>query len=332
MRHVFIIFTLLIVFTLFLPLHEAQARRSDGMQEVAIIVTSSANDVTVGTNDVTVGTKRTYFIYVPSSYTRSRKAPLIIGLHGGGGTAEAFADTAQFNPLAASDGIIMVYPQGLGNGKGGTWNSGGPPDGYAEKNNIDDVGFIRDVIAKVRAEYSIDESRIYATGMSKGGMLSYRLACEMAPTFAAIAPVAATMTYAPCAPTSPVAVFHTHGTADENVPFEGGRGKDSNVNGDWPPVMNGIDGWRTIDGCDPGATVSSAGSPTRDSTCNEYPGCQRGTAVRYCLIKGGGHAWPGAPLNRWQINSGQKQSNFPTTTEIWSFFSAHPKHQEMRDR
>src|SRR4030042_1455717 len=108
--------------------------------------------------------------------------PLVIVLHGGGGTAQSTAGMTGMNVKADSSGVIAVYPNGNGrvsDEKLLTWNAGNCC-GYALDNNIDDVGFIRELIDKLEKKLAIDKARIYATGISNGGMMSYRLACELA--------------------------------------------------------------------------------------------------------------------------------------------------------
>ena len=224
------------------------------------------------------------------------------------------------NDVADRYHFIAVYPQGVnagGLGRGGTWNVGQAWD----RSTTDDVAFARAILQNLERSFPLDRRRIYATGLSLGGMLTYRLACEMSDTFAAIAPVSAAMTEPNCRPHSPVAVFHVHGTADENVPLHGGAGRLTGVGRSWPPVARGIEFWAQFDHCGR-SPASAADGP--ETTCYTYPGCR--ASVELCLIRGSGHGWPGSPPKRWQQLVGDYVSaTFPTSVRIWEFFAAHPK-------
>jgi polyhydroxybutyrate depolymerase len=135
------------------------------------------------------GLERTYILHVPPSYNERHPVPLVISLHGGGGNAGHQRRVSDFNRLADEKGFIVVYPNGTGQRQDAilTWN-GGACCGYAMTNNVDDVGFIRALIAELSNAYAIDPKRIYVTGISNGGIMAYRLACEASDVIAAIAP------------------------------------------------------------------------------------------------------------------------------------------------
>lgn len=262
--------------------------------------------------------QRSYFIFVPSGASPQKALPLVFVFHGGGGDGRGIAAMTEFNALAERENFIVVYPNGVGRKRGGTWNAGGsPPLGYAEEQGIDDVGFVRDILSGVATQYRIDRHRIFATGLSKGGMFAYHLACAMPDVFSAIAPVAATMTAAECAPASPVSVLHIHGTEDKNVPLNGGAGERSRKDADYPPVMQTLQFWADFDHCRAPAEQTSAGE---DYTCHEFPGCAAGDKIVYCLIEGGGHAWPGSTPRKRKNREDVYVSPFPATKTIWEFF------------
>jgi polyhydroxybutyrate depolymerase len=154
-----------------------------------------------------------------------------------------------------------------------------------------------------------------------GGVFSYRLACEMSTTFAAIAPVAATMVQPGCAPRSPVSVLQIQGTADQNIPIDGGSGTMTAAGRAWPPVANSVSFWARADGCS--ASESSAPNGP-ETTCQTYNQCR--ATVEYCIVRGGGHAWPGMTPQRWQrrFNVYVTQT-YPASERVWQFFAAHPK-------
>lgn len=226
--------------------------------------------------------------------------------------------TSGMNDIADQHGFIVVYPDGVGRGNGrGTWNIGLSEFG----STADDVGFVRAILADLSQSYAIDARRIYSTGESMGGVFSYTLACRMSATFAAIAPVAATMVESNCAPVSPVAVLHIQGTADQNIPINGGAGSMTGMGRNWPPPMNGISFWAHADGC-PGTESTRQDGP--ETTCQTFDGCR--ATVEFCVVAGGGHAWPGSQPQRWQqMLSVYVSQTFPASQRIWAFFAAHPK-------
>lgn len=263
---------------------------------------------------------RSALIHVPDAVDPSKPLPLVIVLHGGGGNAESAARQTGLSALADREQFIVAYPNGssrLFSNRLLTWNAG-TCCAYAQKNNVDDVGFIRALIQKLQSNYAIDPKRIYATGISNGGMMSYRLACEMSGVLAAIAPVAAVQIAPTCTPTQPVSVIHFHGTADENVPVDGGRGRKA-LNEDLrPPVAESIRFWAQHNACGP-VIRSRQGKLHRD----EYPHCAAGSAVEYYLITGGGHAWPGGEQMLKRLDKPSQEISASET--LWDFFKAHPK-------
>jgi len=172
------------------------------------------------------GVTREYLMHVPKSY-RGKPTPMLVALHGGGGDADFQADDSKYKLISKSEaaGFIAVFPNGFSpfpSGVLATWNAG-TCCGGAQKNDVDDVGFIREVIRRAERQASIDPNRIFATGMSNGAMMTWRLACE-APEVRAIAPVEGTDNTAHCTPSRPVPVIQFHAADDPNVPFNGGVG------------------------------------------------------------------------------------------------------------
>jgi polyhydroxybutyrate depolymerase len=257
---------------------------------------ASSGTVTRGSAQVD-GQTRTYRVFVP---TRPKKpTPLVLVLHGGFGTGARVASQTGFDAEAEKRGFIAVYPDGLGR----AWNAG-PCCGAPSRLNVNDVGFVAKLLDRLGRQHSIDRKRIYATGISNGGLFSYRLACQLSGRIAAAAPVAATLV-SDCAPTRPVSILHVHGLDDENIPFGGGQGTRGVVDLEWPPVRDGIERWRTLDGCPTGTRTTVSGAVTTSS----WTSCRNGTDVRLVTIAGVGHTWAKAPYN--------------ATSEIWRFFAAH---------
>jgi polyhydroxybutyrate depolymerase len=264
-------------------------------------------------------TERSYVLHVPRDVKQT--AALVIVLHGGGGSAKSAIAQTGFDAEADKRGFIVAYPEGSArlNGRFHTWNAGACC-GVAVERGMDDVGFIRAMVADIAAAHPIDPKRIYATGLSNGGMMAYRLGCEASDLVAAIAPVSAVIVVAPCEPRFPVSVLHIHGTADRNVPIEGGVGEKSIARYPYPPVERSIAFWAAADDCGKDPIVSSAAPGV---TLRSYPLCTLGIAVDYYVIEGGTHAWPGGKRLAKFLDEPSKAMD--ATPLIWQFFAAHPK-------
>ena len=286
--------------------------------------TTSAAAPTPGerTRTVKVGDgERSYILYVPSSYDGSQPVPLVIDLHGGGGNASTQMRTSQFSALSEEKGFIVAYPSGTGrfDNKLLTWN-GGACCGYAVENQVDDVGFIRALITELELQYKIDPRRVYATGLSNGGIMSFRLACDASEIFAAVAPVAGTLNYPRCNPSEPVSIIEFHGTDDGHIGYNGGAGPDSLVDVPFKSVKESIDFWLNVDQCDPTPQTETFSDIQHDT----YSNCADGIAVELYTIIGGKHAWPGTDGPGW-AGGDQPTQTISATDLIWEFFAAHPK-------
>ncbi len=266
------------------------------------------------------GIERSYILHVPSSYDGSKPTPLMLSFHGGGGNAENQKRLTDDNELSDEQGFIVVYPNGTGKLNNVlTWN-GGNCCGYATRNNVDDVGFVRALVAELQSQYNIDPKRIYATGFSNGGILSYRLACEAADIFAAIAPVSGTLNYDGCKPSEPVSVIHFHGTDDTHVPYNGGIGEDSLAGVPFTSVAYSVNFWLEADQC---ATVPESETYS-DIQHDSYLNCAGGAAVELYTIIGGKHARPGSDGPAGP-NGDEPTQTISASEIIWEFFAAHPK-------
>ncbi|NPV87007.1 MAG: prolyl oligopeptidase family serine peptidase [Anaerolineae bacterium] len=266
------------------------------------------------------GQRRTYQVHIPPSLDPAQPAALVLVFHGGGGNAESMARVSHFSQEADRSGFVVVYPNGNGRleEKVLTWN-GGACCGYAQSKNIDDVGFVRALIADLETLVAVDPKRIYATGISNGGIFSYRLACDAAPLFAAVASVAGTLNYSACAPSEPLAVLHIHGTADAHLPYNGGVGEESRIGVDFVSVPETIRFWTQANGCPAQPQQTRSGSVVHDI----YAPCRAGAVVELYTIEGGLHAWPGG-IPAWQ-GGDEPSMEMDATAVIWQFFAAHPK-------
>jgi polyhydroxybutyrate depolymerase len=250
----------------------------------------------------------------------SKPTPLVIALHGGTGNGKSMMVSSGFNQIAEENGFIVAYPDGAGRleDKLLTWN-GGTCCGYAQKNNVDDVGFIRAVVANIHVLASVDTKRIYVTGMSNGGIMSYRLACEAADLFAAAAPVSATLNFSPCDPSENVSVIDFHGTADQHIPYEGGFGSESLVDVNFASVMDSVGFWISFNKCN----SQPATAASNDIQHDVWTGCSGNSSVELYTIINGGHAWPGGGAG-WP-GSDQPTESISASQLIWEFFASHPR-------
>ncbi len=265
------------------------------------------------------GSARQSRVHVPPGFSAEKPMPVVFALHGGGGTMDIQADDRFYGQVSKSDasGYVVVFPNGYSRFRGGrlaTWNAGNCC-GLARDENADDVGFIREIVKRLSAQPGIDAKRFYATGMSNGAMMSYRLACEMPETFRAIAAVAGTDNTRSCQPGAPVSVLHIHARNDELELFEGGAGRKSRAVTSFVSVPESISKWVQLNGC--------AASPERvldkpGAYCEAYTPCRGGVEVKLCVTETGGHSWPGGEKPRGR---GKGSTAISATDLIWDFFS-----------
>jgi polyhydroxybutyrate depolymerase len=267
------------------------------------------------------GRERSYLLYIPVSYDSQSMTSLVLVFHGGGGNAENAMTMTGFNAEADQHGFLVVYPNGSGRLPDSllTWN-GGTCCGYAQENDVDDVQFVIDILDDLEAQFAPDPKRIYATGMSNGAIMAYRLACELSDRIAAIGPVAGTQNIPDCNPTRPVSVIHFHGDADENVLFEGGFGPRSISQVDFASVPSSIEFWVASDRCPAQPIEETIGEVATHTT---YSPCLEGSAVELYTVLGGGHAWPGGVAG-W-LGGVEPTQDLSATSRMWEFFGSHPK-------
>lgn len=268
------------------------------------------------------GLKRRYRVHVPVGYVAGHSVPLLVSLHGGGASMNYQASDANYGQISKSDreGFIVAFPNGFSRWPGGilaTWNAGlccGP----ARDHQIDDVGFIRKMIEQIARQIDIDRRKVFVTGMSNGGLMAHRLACEMPETIQGIASVAGTDNTTRCDPKSPVSVLQIHARNDDHIRFDGGRGKGSRGAAvtDFTSVPESTTRWVKRNGCDP---VPRRVLERPGAYCDRYAPCQGGTRVELCVTEAGTHSWLGMSKSR----SSEPPSKAISANDVmWDFFNA----------
>jgi polyhydroxybutyrate depolymerase len=269
------------------------------------------------------GQERTYRVYVPPSYDGKKPVALVLVLHGGGGAGRSMIGLAKFNELADRHGFVVAYPDGLFR----RWNDG-RQSGAIESKRVDDVGFLSALMDQLGRDYRIDAKRVYSTGISNGGFMSQRLACDLADKIAAVAVVAATMgrnLSAQCKPARPVSVLLLHGTEDPLVPYEGGRVQ-VRGGGAILSAPAAVQRWVELDGCNGQPKKDALPDTAADETRTRreiYSGCREGSEVVFLAVEGGGHTWPGGAQYLPVRRIGRASRDFHASEVIWQFFSAH---------
>jgi polyhydroxybutyrate depolymerase len=266
----------------------------------------STHSVTVG------GLARSFGVYRPAGLTGA--APLVVMLHGGFGTGAQAEKSYGWDAQADAGHFVVAYPDGLHR----AWDTGGGCCGGPGRTGVDDVAFIVAVVSAIERELPIDRHRIYATGISNGGIMSYTLACRTS-IFAAIGPDSATE-LGTCPDPARVSVIGIHGTADKNIPYHGGLGDGpGHIDGPAVPVLNAR--WRRIDRC--GAPAIRTAGVVRTSVAH----CPGGREVELITIAGAGHQWPGGRPNwlaQHLLHTDPPSKALDATRVIWRFFAAHP--------
>jgi len=273
---------------------------------------------------------RRSLIYIPRSYDPARPTPVVVAFHGGGGNPESMVTLSGLNDKADEAGFIVTYPYGMGllPNRLLTFN-GGNCCGYAMDNNIDDVGFVRALLDDLASVANVDANRVYATGMSNGAIMAYRVASEIADRIAAIAPVGGPMGTETCAPSRPVAVMHFHGTADASAPMEGGQGVGHPLARDRPvflSVRHSLDQWIKANGCAEPPMIEQLPDTAADGmtvTRTTWNGGRSGTEVVLVQINGGGHTWPGREPPLKQL--GNSTRDISANDLMWEFFQRHAR-------
>ena len=259
------------------------------------------------------GIQRDYILYIPELYDGNTTVPLVLNFHGFGSSASQQMFYGDFRNIADTEGFLLVHPEGttfIGNQ---FWNVGFP----GLSSNIDDVGFTEALIDELATLYAIDLDRVYATGMSNGGFMSFLLACQLSEKIAAVASVTGSMTqdtFDDCNAQHPTPILQIHGTEDDVVLY--------NENNLSLPIPDVISYWVDHNNCETTPTTTtlpdvdvSDGSTLEHSV---YEDGDNGVTTEHMKVIGGGHTWPGSVLNTAGTNQ-----DIDASMEIWLFFSRY---------
>jgi polyhydroxybutyrate depolymerase len=257
---------------------------------------------------------RTYRVYRPAN--EIARPGLVIVLHGSFGSGFQMETSTGFDAQADRLGWIAVYPDGVADG----WDAFGSGPTWGKHPGADDVAFVSALIDHFEATDQVDPERVYVTGLSRGGMMTYRLGCELSDRIAAIAPVSGNMATAsgsanvPCSLDRPVSVLAIHGTADGTIPIDGGK-----VDILFSPLADVIARWRSLDGCGSASAAELDGPSTTTNWVCEGAG----TTVSMRVVSGGWHTWP--VVSGALASAGGSPDSFDASRLIADFFVAHPR-------
>ena len=270
----------------------------------------------------TGGTLRSYWLVSPEGLDRTKPAPLLMVLHGSAGSGEDMMAVTRrgFEQLAAKEKFVLVYPDALER----RWNDQG--------GIVDDVGFLLAVVDKLVTVGMVDKNRVYATGISNGGMMAQRLACEQAERIAGIATVAGGLPeplLATCKPVRPLPVLVIHGTDDPIVPWAGGAVAGFEDFGKVLSARETAGFWAANNRCgDGGVIMPEPDRDPRDGTrvkMEVFASCPAGAAVKLAAIEGGGHTWPGGYQYLPERFIGRTSQDVDANMLIWNFFKEAAK-------
>jgi polyhydroxybutyrate depolymerase len=258
---------------------------------------SSEGQITSG------GVTRHYILHLPAGYQAGKLTPLILNFHGYNSNSQQQENLTDMSAKADREGFIVVYPDGLNS----TWFDGPGADGER------DLQFVRDLISHLESQYTIDPKRIYATGISNGGGMTNRLACDLAEVIAAIAPDSGAYNFwQVCSPSRPMPVLAFHGLDDNIVPYAGGTPLAME-----PPIPDWAAAWASRDGC---SATPVTTTPVDTVTVQTWTGCMENAGVILYTLAHHGHSWPGSPVMPKAITS----QAINATDLMWDFFKAHP--------
>ncbi len=275
------------------------------------------------------GTARRYLVSAPAQEAGGDPLPVVVDFHGLAEGAEVHAEMTQLGPIGVEEGFVTVFPHGTGSPV--RWDT--EPDAAANP----DLAYVGAVLDQVEEERCVDTSRVYATGLSNGAMMSSLVACTMADRVAAVAPIAGLMLPEPCEPARPVPVLTVHGTADPILLFNGGVGGgalDAALGGgeapsttvppadlDGPGYPEAVRGWAEVDGCE---TADPRDEDVSATVTLRTFDCPAGVAVEFYVVEGGGHSWPSSEFSKSiERIVGPTTFDVDASREAWRFFQQY---------
>lgn len=252
---------------------------------------------------------RRALVYIPESYDPTVPTPLVLSFHGFASNPNQQRVFSSWDAVADEHGFIVAYPQGTGFPL--RWNSG--PLSFGDS-PIDDVAFVSALIDDLAQSLCIDTARVYVNGLSNGGGISHRLACELSDRITAMGGVAGYYTFETCEPTRPVPVMAFHGDRDAIVPIDGMAGGVGSV----APIADWVAGWAERNACQTTETLETVGTVRG----TRYTDCSEDADVVYYVVGGGGHTWPGES-EQPEFISGMVNRDIDASVLMWDFFSQY---------
>lgn len=256
------------------------------------------------------GVERSFAVDIPPQYDPTKPMPLILNFHGLSSNGWQQKLLSKMTDLGKKEGFLVVYPEGRGIPQ--SWNAGkccAPANSLLQAKDVD---FVNELLNELERKLCIDKRRIFATGMSNGAFMTYRLACELSDRIAAFSPVAGSLIIQPCQPKRPIPLLGFNGTSDTLVPYPG-----SALLG-FPSVEETFRFWAKHNGCGetPDRTYDKG-----DTYCNTFRQCKDGVTLTTCVVKNGGHTWPGGfPIPAM----GKTTQDIDASETMWEFFKKHP--------
>jgi len=271
---------------------------------------------------VSDGLRRCYLLHIPPEYDRGQSLPMIISLPGFTSNPKGQEYLTRWNEVADNEGLLIVYPQGTSFPL--RWNT----NKAFTDSDVDDVQFIAALIDEVSNIVAVDPSRIYVDGMSNGGSMANRVACELAGKVAAVGVVTGPPVEPPggCDPERPISLIAFYGTEDPLVAYEGGIVRESYISKlinrsshsfSFPSVESYIEAWVERDACVP---VPEPIAAQGDASGVRYTDCKDTSEIVFYTIEGGGHAWPGGR----PTFVGKTSRDIVASEVMWAFFKTHP--------
>ena len=289
----------------------------------------SATDLASGQYDIQSGAlTRSYLLHVPKQLTHP--APLVIVMHGYTGSADSIMSYSGMNEVADEEGFVVVYPQGTVDQQGNAFFNVGYE--FHADASVDDLQFIRDLVAHLQDELTLNPDKVFAAGMSNGADMSYLLACQASDIFRAVAPIAGVMmkeTFDTCSPSRPLPLFEVHGTNDEVSLFNGDM-ENSGGWGPYPDLPATIAFWVELNGLtlkQSSNLPNSAANDTSHIVFDRYWSETQDNEVWFYRVVDGGHHWPGVQFDWWRNPMAwwyfrNANQDIDTSRVVWSFFES----------